>query len=193
MVCAAHFDDAFVLGCAARHADCRHDGFRARAEHTEHLASRHQFAYLLCKQQFSFMEKSRHGSAVVEKLKHLFSDRLEVAAQNGRAACLKEVYVLIAVTVVKIRAGRFFHAHGEGIVESKIVLHSAGDILLCLSGDLFGFCALGVEVLQDLFECVFRYTIDRLTCQFFKFRIDFVCVFPFGNAVAVCHNSPPIL
>ena len=189
----ADFDDAFMLGCATCHADCRHNGFRARAEHTEHLASGHQFVYLFCKKKFAFVEKSRHGAAMIEQFEHLFSDGLEVAAQNGRTACLKEVDVLIAVTVVKIRAFRLVHAHRERIVESKVVLHSAGDVLLCFRRDLFGFGALCVKVVENIFQSVFRYAIYRLVGKVFQFLIDLLCVFPFGNAVAVCHNSPPYI
>lgn len=191
VICAAAFDDAFMLRCATCHADCRHNGFGARTEHTEHFASRHQFADFLCQKKFSFVEKAGYGAAVVEKLEDFFSDRGEIASQNGWTARLKEIDVLIAVTVVKVCAFRFFHTHREREVEREVVLNAARNVLLCFSRYFFGLCAFCIEMIENVFESVFRYAIDRLIGQVLQFLIDLLCILPFGNAVAVCHNSPP--
>ena len=137
------------------------------------------------------MEKTGYGTASVEKLEHFFSDCGEIASQNRRTARLEEIDVLIAVTVIQICAFGFFHTHREGEVECEVVLDTARNIFLCLCGNLFGFCTLGIEVFQNLFEIFLRHTINRLVCQILQFFIDLLCVFPFGNAVAVCHNLPP--
>ena len=180
-----------MLGSATSNADCSHDGFRARTEHTEHFASRHQLVDLLCKQEFSFVEKTGYGAASVEEFENFFFDRREVAAQNGGAARLKEVDILVAVAVVQICAFSLLHAHGEREVEREVVLNAAGNILLCLGRDFFGLCALGVEMIENVFESVLGYAIDRLIRQIFQFFIDLLCILPFGNTIAVCHNSPP--
>ena len=196
VICASDFDDAFVFGCTTGYADCRHDGFCARAEHTEHFARRHMFIDLFCKQKFRFVEKTGNGTAGFDKFDRLFLNFGEVAAEDCRAARLQEVEVFVAVRVVKVCAFGFYHAHGEGFVESKVVLNAAGDILFCLGGDCFGFRALFVEVVFDdvLIRCV-RYAIDGFAREFVQLVVDVLRFRPFAlfASVTVSAHSEVLL
>ena len=89
----------------------------------------------LCEKELTLVEKACYGAAGVEKLHNLLTNGLVVTAEDCGAACLKEVYVLIAVEVVEVGTLCLSYADGEGIVEGEIVLYTAGDVLLCLGCD----------------------------------------------------------
>ncbi len=92
---------------------------------------------LFRKKKLSLMEKTCYGAAFINKLNCLFTNGRIVAAQDSGAASLKEIEILVSVKVIEISALRLCDADRERIVESKIVLNTAGDIILCLSGDFF--------------------------------------------------------
>ena len=88
-----------------------------------------------CKKKLCLMEKTGNGATFIYKLNCLLADGAVVAAEDGRAACLKEVKILVAVDIIEICALCFGDADGERIVERKVVLNAAGDEFLSLGGD----------------------------------------------------------
>ena len=147
------------------------------------------FIDLFCKQKFRFVEKTGNGTAGFDKFDRLFLNFGEVAAEDCRAACLQEVVVLVAVKVIKERAFSLGHANREGIVESEVVLNAAGDILLCLGGNRLRLCALGLEIIENVFKCLFGNAIDRLRSELVKLIVNGLCVFPFADSISVAHDN----
>ena len=117
---------------------------------------------LFCKQKLSLVEKTGNGAAGVDKLNYLFTNGGIVAAQDCGAAGLKEVKILVSVYIVKICALCLGNADGERIVECKVVLNAAGDVILGLGGNLFGFCAVILKIIENLFKLLIGYTVDGL-------------------------------
>ena len=114
------------------------------------------------------MEQTGHGAAVLDELDRLFLDGGIVAAQDGGTARLQEVDILVAVKVVHVRAFRLDDAHGERLVESEVVLHAAGDVLLRLRGDGFGLGALlVVVVLADVLISLLGDAVNGLGGELF--------------------------
>ena len=189
VICAADLDDALCLCGAACNTDSSHNGLSARTEHTEHLDVGHMFVDLLSEQELTLVEQTGYRAAVIKKLNDLLSHGSIVAAEDCRAACLQEVVVLVAVKVIKERAFSLGHANREGIVESEVVLNAAGDILLCLGGDRLRLCALGLEIIENVFKCLFGNTIDRLRSELVKLMVNGLCVFPFADSISVAHDN----
>ena len=184
MIGAADLDDSLILGRAARHTDGAHDGLGAAAEHTELLDIGHALVDLFCDEQLRLMEQTRHGAAVLDELDRLFLNGGIVAAEDGGAARLQEVDVLVAVQIVHIGAFRLDDAHREGLVESEVVLNAAGDILLRLCGDGFGLRALLVVVVgANVLVCLFGDTVNGLIGELFQTLIDLLRISPAGDAV----------
>ena len=88
MVRAADLDDALLAGRDARDAHRCHHGFRAAAEHAEHLHVRHVPVDLPCDHQLRLVQQSCHRAALVQQLDDLFPDDRIVAAEDRRAARL---------------------------------------------------------------------------------------------------------
>ena len=184
MIGATDLDDSLLLGRAARHADGAHDGLGAAAEHTEFLDVGHALVDLLRDEELRLMEQTGHGAAVLDELDRLFLDGGIVAAQDGGTASLQEVDILVAVKVVHVRAFSLDDAHGERLVESEVVLHAAGDVLLRLRGDGFGLGALlVVVVLADVLISLLGDAVNGLGGELFQALIDLLCVSPASDAV----------
>ncbi|MPN21909.1 hypothetical protein SDC9_169291 [bioreactor metagenome] len=141
MVGTAHFDDVFLFGGKARHANRRHAGLGAGAQHAEHLDGGHVFGDFFGQLVFKFVEKAGARAAVVQQLDHFVAHLYRVAAQHGGAARLQKVVVFVAVNVVQKSALRFGEYQRKRVVECKVMLHPAGDDGFCLFDHLFGFCA----------------------------------------------------
>lgn len=75
------------------------------------------------------MEKSGCGTASIKEVDDLLTNSFRVGAENSRAACLKEVKILVAVNVIEICTLCLCENKREGIVESKVMLNAAGDYL----------------------------------------------------------------
>ena len=184
VICAADLDDSLLLGRASRDTDRSHDRLGAASEHTEFLDIGHVLVDLLRDQQFRLVEQTGDGSALLDQLDRLFLHRREVAAQNGRAARLQEVDVLVAVDVGEICPLRLGHAHREGLVEGEVVLNAARNILFGFRGDLLGLGALDVIVFGAyLFVFLFGNAVNILIGEFFETLIDLLSVCPARDAV----------
>ena len=130
VVIAAFFNDALVSGSDAGDSQGGHDGFRAASQHSEHLHPRHVLVNLFGQKKFGFVQESGDRAAFVEQLDDRVPNGRIVAAQNGWAAGLKEVQVLIAVLVVEVGPFGFPEGYRERFVEGQIVLHASRDVFL---------------------------------------------------------------
>ena len=72
----------------------------------------------------------RDGYSVIEQLNDLFTNLRRVAADNCRAARLKEVVVFVAVYIIKLVARCLCKDKRERIVECEVMLNAAGYSLL---------------------------------------------------------------
>ena len=184
MVCTAHLDDSLFLGSASCDTDSGHNGFGTAAEHTEFFYVRHIFVDFFGNEKFCLVEKTGNGTALFDELDSLFSNCWEVATQDGRTARLQKVYVFVAVDIFEVCALCLGHAHWERLVECKVVLHAARNILFGFGGDSLGLRALFVVIFSaNLLISIFWNAIDILIGQFLETCVDFLRVRPTGNAV----------
>ena len=181
---AADFDDSLLLGRAACDSERAHNGLRAAAEHTEFLDVGHTLVYLFRDEQFRLVEQTRDGAAFLDELDGLFLHRGIVAAEDGGSARLQKVDILVPVYVIHIGAFRLDHTHRERLVEGKVVLNAAGDILLGFGGDGLGLRALLVIVVfADVLVCLFRNAVNGLGSELFQALVDFLRIRPARYAV----------
>ena len=143
----------------------------------------------LGEQKLTLMEQAGYGAALVKKRDDLFSYGSIVAAEDCRTACLQEIVVLVAVKVIEERALSLCYADREGIVEGEVVLNAAGDVLLRLGGDCLRLCALCLEIIENILECVFGNAIDRLRGELVKLAVNGLCVFPVADSISVAHDN----
>ena len=88
------------------------------------------FIDFLCNQKLRLVEQSCYRPAGIKQPYNLFSDCRVVAAQYRRSSGLQEVYISVAVVVIKICAVCFGHTHRKRLVKRQIVLHASRYVLL---------------------------------------------------------------
>ena len=146
VVGAAELDHPLLAGERARRADGGHHALGPRAEHAEHLAGRHQPVDQLRQLELVLVEQPGDRAGGGDHLGDLLAQRRVVAAEDGRAAGLEEVDVLVAVDVPEVRALGLLDGQRERVVEGEVVLHAAGDELTRFVGELLAAAALRLEV-----------------------------------------------
>ena len=190
---AADLNDALFPRGDAGDAQGGHHRLGAGAKHAEHLHIGHVAVDFPRDEHFRLVEQTRNGAAFVEQLKHLFPYDRIVAAQDGGAAGLQEVDVLVAVLVVEVSSLGFGHTHGKRLVEGQIVLDAAGDILLRLLIYGAGLGALLVIILQNyIVIVVVRHLPNGLIGECLELGIDLLRIVPSADA-AIIHAAAPFL
>ena len=147
VVGAAHLQDVLFAGGKTGHTDSAHAGLGARAEHTEHVDGRDAVGDLLAEFVLVLVEEAGGGAAGVQKVDDGFADDGVVGTEDGRAAGLEQVVVLVAVDVIELRAFRFGEDQRMRIVEGEVVLDAAGDDRFGLFDHFTGLLALLAIVL----------------------------------------------
>ena len=89
-------------------------------------------------EQFRLVEQAGDRTAGFQQADDRFPHHRVVAAQNGRAAGLQEVDVLVSVFVVKVGTLRLFEADRERLVERQVMLDAARYVFPGLFKDGFG-------------------------------------------------------
>ena len=190
---AADLDDALFPGGDAGDAQGGHHRLGAGAQHPEHLHIGHVAIDLPGNEHLGFMEQACDGAALIEQLKDFFPDHRVIAAQDGGAAGLEKVNVLVAVLVVEVSPLGLGHAHGEGLVEGQVVLHTAGDVLLGLLIHRPGLGAFLVVILQNYIIIILvRHLPNGLVGEGLELGVDLVGIVPSADA-AIIHAAAPFL
>jgi hypothetical protein len=78
---------------------------------------------------------------------------------------------------------RFFNGNGEGIVERKVVLHAARDVLLGFVSQFLRAFAFCVKVIEIFLHLLAVDRAGRLGNEAFQFGVDFVHVGVLGDGV----------
>ena len=115
--------------------------------HTEHVDGRDAVGDLLAEFVLVLVEEAGGGAAGVQKVDDGFADDGVVGTEDGRAAGLEQVVVLVAVDVIELRAFRFGEDQRMRIVEGEVVLDAAGDDRFGLFDHFTGLLALLAIVL----------------------------------------------
>ena len=173
----------FLCGEGARRADGGHHAFGAGTQHAEHLDRGHVALNQLCQFQFVFVEQPGDRPAVLQQFKDFLAHGRVVAAEDGRAARLQKVDVLIAVHIPHVRAARFLDRQRERIIERQVVLHAAGDDLLGFFDQRFRFDAFRLEVIQEVLHPIALDGPHRLLRQFLQACQNFVGVGIFRDGI----------
>ena len=193
MIGTADLNDALFPRGDAGDAQGGHHCLGAGAQHPEHLYIGHVAVDLPGDEHLRLVEQARDGAALIEQLKDLFPDHGVIAAQDGGAAGLEEIDVLVAVLVVEVSALGLGHAHGKGLIKGQIVLHAAGDILLGLLIYRPGLGTLLIVILQDhIIIILVRHLPNGLVSEGLELGIDLLGIVPSADA-AIIHAAAPFL
>ena len=188
----AHLQDVLFAGGKTGHTDGAHAGLRARAEHTEHVDGGDAVGDLLAKFVLALMEQTGGGTAGVQKIDDRFTDDGVVGTEDGRAAGLEQVVVLVAVDVIEFGAFRLGKDQREGVVEREIVLDAAGDDRLGFVDHHFGLLALFAVVFGLVLSQDFRLDgIDGALDELVEFLVDPVGIRILGDCKSGIHSFIP--
>ena len=183
MVGAAHFDDLLFLRERAGTPDGRHDAFRARPEHPEHLDGWHQAIDQLCQFEFILVEETGHRPAGLQHFDDLVAHGRIIAAEHGRAAGLQEIDIAVPIGVPQVGAFGLFDGDREGIIEGQVVLHPAGDEFLGFQVERLRAGAFGLEIVQVFLHALRPDGMHRLADQRIQPAVDIFHIRIFGNGI----------
>ena len=195
VIASAHLQDVDMPGLQPRDTLSDHAGLRSGTEEPDLVDRREEVAHLLRKLVLIFMEKTGGRPAGIQKVYDLVPDFRRIGAEDSRAACLKQVKILVAVDIDHFISKRTLDCDRERIVKCKIVFDAARNNFLCLVRQFFGLLTLLSEVLFLIFPEIFRFDgINRLPDQ----RIQLSCdrcriqiIVRINCITVVCHAFLP--
>ena len=150
VVSAAHFQNIFLPCFQPGDPGGAHGGLCSRPQHPEHLHRGHQIGDLFRQLILILVEQSRGRAAGIQQIDHLFPHFRHIAAQDGGTSGLKQIVIPIAVNIPQFCPFRLCDDDGEGVIEGQVVLHPAGDHLLCLGDHLLGLGTFCVKIVLDV-------------------------------------------
>ena len=190
VVGAAHLQDVFLAGGKTGNTDCAHAGLSTRTEHTEHVDRGNAVSDLFAELVLVLVEQTGGGAAGLQKVDDGVADDGVVGTEDGRAAGLEQVVVLVAVDVIEFRAFRFGEDQRMGIVEGKVVLDAAGDDVLRFFDHLAGLgTLLAIVLVLVLLESFGGDGVDGFLDELVELVVQCHCVGVLRDGKSGVHGS----
>jgi len=146
---AAHLNDGGVAGKIPGRPNRGHDTLRAAAQHAEHLDIRHESVYQPGQFQFVLVKEPGNRSARLYQRQDFFLDRFVIAAQQSGTAGLQKVNVPVAVHIPQPGIPGFGNGNREWVIESQVVLNTAGNVTAGFRGQCTRLRTFFVEIPHD--------------------------------------------